>query len=69
MLVRRDSTIATPKDLAGNTIGVISLQDFTTLTIKAWLEQSGVESSAIKFLELPNSAAAAATQRFLNTDL
>ena len=63
MLVRRDSTIYAAKDLVGKTIGVISLQDFTTLTIKAWLEQNAIDSSTIKFLEIPNSASGAAMEQ------
>jgi NitT/TauT family transport system substrate-binding protein len=63
IIVRRDSAINSAKDLAGKTLGVIALADFTTLTIQAWLEQNGVDLSTIKYLEIPNSAAVTALEQ------
>jgi NitT/TauT family transport system substrate-binding protein len=60
MVVERDSSIKTPRDLPGKTIGVIGLQDFNTLVIQAWLTQNGVDPATVKFLEVPNAAATAA---------
>jgi NitT/TauT family transport system substrate-binding protein len=63
MIVRRDAKMKTPKDLIGKTIGVNGLQDFNTLTVYAWLDQNGIDSSKVRFLEIPYSAAIAAMEQ------
>jgi NitT/TauT family transport system substrate-binding protein len=62
LLVAANSPIAGPKDLVGKTIGLTSLQDQNALAIYSWLEQSGVDLSTIKFLEVGNSAGLAAIE-------
>jgi len=60
MIVAATSPIASVKDLAGKTIGVIGLEDFNTLSIQAWLHANGVDPATVKFVEIPNSASLAA---------
>jgi NitT/TauT family transport system substrate-binding protein len=62
MLVLKNSPLRGPKDLAGKTIGMVGLQDSITLGIYTWLEQNGVDIAAEKFVEIGNSAGAAALQ-------
>lgn len=52
ILVPAGSQIQGPRDLAGMTIAVNTLQNIGEVTIKAALEQSGVDVSGIKFIEL-----------------
>ena len=60
LIVKRDSPIVAPKDLAGTTIGLNGLQDQNALAMYSWLEQNGVDLSTIKFIEVPSSASLAA---------
>jgi NitT/TauT family transport system substrate-binding protein len=60
LIVKRDSPIATPKDLAGATIGLNGLQDQNALAMYSWLEQNGVDLATIKFVEVPSAASLAA---------
>jgi NitT/TauT family transport system substrate-binding protein len=62
MLVRRDSPLSGPKDLAGKTIGMIGLQDQNAIAIDTWLEQNGVDLSSVKFVEVGNAAGLGALQ-------
>jgi len=60
MIVANTSPIASVKDLAGKTVGVIGIQDFNTLSIDTWLHANGVDPATVKFIEIPNSASLAA---------
>lgn len=62
MLVLNNSPFHAAKDLAGARIGVVALNDTSVLGIYSWLEKSGLELGTMKFLELGNSAGAAALQ-------
>jgi NitT/TauT family transport system substrate-binding protein len=62
MLVQNNSPIRVPKDLIGKTIGMVGLNDSNTLGVYAWLEKSGVALDSVKFIELGNSAGAAALE-------
>ena len=53
LLVRRDGDIADAADLEGRTIGVNSLNNICEVTIKASLEQQGVDVSTLTFTEVP----------------
>jgi len=53
LVVRRDGDIAGPADLEGRTIGVNSLGNICEVTIKASLEQQGVDVSTLTFSEVP----------------
>jgi NitT/TauT family transport system substrate-binding protein len=52
MLVRRDSDIRSPKDLAGKTIAVNTLGDVLDVTDRAWLDKAGVDPSSVRFVEV-----------------
>ncbi len=62
MLVQNGSPIHAAKDLVGKTIGMVGLNDSNTLGVYAWLEKSGVALDSVKFIELGNSAGAAALE-------
>lgn len=57
LLVAAGSTIKTPEDLIGMTIGVASLNDLAVLAIKAWIERGNVDPSKVNFIELPPASA------------
>jgi NitT/TauT family transport system substrate-binding protein len=60
LVVGADSTIQAPKDFAGKTISAAALNDINVVATQAWLEQHGVDSTSVKFVELPESAVSAA---------
>lgn len=62
MVVQNNAPIHGPKDLVGKTIGMVGLNDSNTLGVYAWLEKAGVPLTSVKFLELGNSAGAAALE-------
>ena len=62
MLVQSTSPIHSAKDLVGKTIGMVGLNDSNTLAVYAWLEKSAVDLTSVKFIELGNSAGAAALE-------
>jgi NitT/TauT family transport system substrate-binding protein len=62
MLVQNSSPIRTAKDLAGKTVGMVGLNDSNTLGAYAWLEKNGVDLNSVKYIELGNSAGAAALE-------
>jgi NitT/TauT family transport system substrate-binding protein len=53
VMVTKDSSIREPADLAGKTIGVNTLQNIAGLTVEASLDKEGVDTSAIKLVEVP----------------
>jgi NitT/TauT family transport system substrate-binding protein len=62
MVVENSAPIRAPKDLVGKTIGMVGLNDSNTLGVYAWLEKAGVDLTSVKFIELGNSAGAAALE-------
>lgn len=56
LLARPDSTIKSPADLAGKTVGVGSLTDMFSLTMRAWMVKGGVDPASLKMIEIPISA-------------
>jgi len=62
MMVQSGASIHGPKDLAGKTIGMVGLNDSSTLGVYAWLEKAGVDLTSVKFIELGNSVGAAALE-------
>jgi len=63
LLVRKDASIKTGKDLEGTTLSVSSLASLTRIGIPAWVDQHGGDSATVKFVEIPQSAAAAAVEQ------
>ena len=57
------SSLRTPKDLVGKTVGVSSLRDIFTLALMAWLTQNGVDPESVHYVEMPPSAAPAALEQ------
>jgi NitT/TauT family transport system substrate-binding protein len=55
-----DSTVKSGADLNGKTVGVPSLGDVSTLSIRAWVDKTGGDWRSLKFVEIPNSALEAA---------
>jgi NitT/TauT family transport system substrate-binding protein len=53
IMVRKDSPIREPEDLADATIGVNTLNNISDVTTRGALEKHGVDSSKIKWLEVP----------------
>jgi NitT/TauT family transport system substrate-binding protein len=60
LLARPDSPIKTPADLNGKTVGVGSLTDMFSLTMRAWMDKHGADPSSLKMVEIPISALGAA---------
>ena len=53
LVVPKLSSLKTAKDLAGHVIAVDSLKTLATISISAWTDQNGGDSTALKFVELP----------------
>jgi NitT/TauT family transport system substrate-binding protein len=53
LLVLKDGPIKTTKDLEGKTLAVNNLKNICEVTLKASLEQDGVDIDSIKFAEVP----------------
>jgi NitT/TauT family transport system substrate-binding protein len=60
LMVRADSPIKTGADLNGKTVAVSAIGDLYTLTVKAWVDQHGGDSTTLKLVEIPLSAVPAA---------
>jgi NitT/TauT family transport system substrate-binding protein len=63
LLVSTNSPIKTPKDLEGKTLAAVSLQDMNSIATILWLQQRGVDTSTLKYLEIPASASLAAIEQ------
>ena len=60
IIVSADSPVRGARDLTGTTVAVAGLFDLSWLATNVWLDKSGGDSSAVKFVEIPNSAMLAA---------
>lgn len=56
IVVLKDSTIASGKDLNGATMPTPSLHDFDEMSTRAWIDATGGDSRTVKFIELPSPA-------------
>ena len=63
LIVLADSPVRSAKDLPGKTLAAVSLQDMSSIATFAWLEQQGIDSSSLKFVEMPASATLAAMEQ------
>jgi NitT/TauT family transport system substrate-binding protein len=63
ILVSKDSTVASGKDLNGKTVACASLKDITALGISSWVDQTGGDSKTLQFVEVPMATAAAALEQ------
>ena len=57
LMVNGNGPIKGPKDLAGKTIGVNAINNITMVPLEAWIDKSGGESKAVKWVEVPIPAA------------
>jgi NitT/TauT family transport system substrate-binding protein len=62
LMVAKDSPVRSARDLAGKTIAVDNLTSFSQVTALLWLKANGVDAAAVKFVEIPFSAMAAALE-------
>lgn len=65
MVVARDSSIQSAKDLVGKTIAVAAVGDMKTVATKAWLTDQGVNPQDVHFIEIPGPQTAAALQKHI----
>jgi NitT/TauT family transport system substrate-binding protein len=63
LMVKGDSPIRSPEDLAGKTVAVNQVKGMNELCIRAVLERKGVDASKIKFLEVPFPEMGSALQK------
>jgi NitT/TauT family transport system substrate-binding protein len=59
-LVASDSTIRAAADVAGKLFATAGLNDLATLGVYAWVDKNGGDIKSMKWIEMPNSAQAAA---------
>ncbi len=52
LIVAKNSTVKTAKDLNGKTLGITGVKNITQIALMAWLDKNGGDSSTVKFLEL-----------------
>jgi NitT/TauT family transport system substrate-binding protein len=60
LCIANDSPITSGKDFEGKIVGSPALNDLNQLVISAWVDAHGGDPKTLKFVELPNSTAAAA---------
>jgi NitT/TauT family transport system substrate-binding protein len=53
MIVEGNSPLKTAKDLDGKTVAVNGLKSITQISVQAWADANGGDSSQIKFVEIP----------------
>jgi NitT/TauT family transport system substrate-binding protein len=51
-----DSTVRTGADLNGKTVATAAHNDLSQLSISAWVDKHGGDSTTLKWVEIPNSA-------------
>ncbi len=59
-LVAADSPLRTAADLNGKLCSSAALNDLSYLAVEAWVDKNGGDSKTLKWVEIPNSAEAAA---------
>ena len=62
LVVLNDSPFRSPRDLAGKTIAVSAIKDINWVGTRAYLDQNGVDSDSVKFVEVPQPAIPAALE-------
>jgi len=63
LCVAQDSAFRSARDLAGQTIAVVSLAAFGAISIQEWLKGNGTDPKSVKLLEMPFAPMAAALGR------
>jgi NitT/TauT family transport system substrate-binding protein len=62
LIVKADGPIKSGADLNGKTVGVSALNDFFSLSARAWSDAHGGDSSTLKLTEIPMSQTSAAVE-------
>lgn len=57
LMVNGNGPIKDAQDLAGKTIGVNGINNITMVPVEAWIDKSGGDSKAVKWVEVPIPAA------------
>ncbi len=60
IIVAKDAPYHTGKDLNGKTLGVDGLKGLTDISMEAWIDKNGGDSSTVKVVEVPEPAMGAA---------
>ena len=60
LVVRKDSPIRSAADLNGKVVAAPALGDFFSITMRAWVDQNGGDSSTLREIELPTAGTPAA---------
>lgn len=60
LVVRKDSPIRNAADLKGKIVAAPALGDFFSITMRAWVDQNGGDSSSLREVELPTAGTPAA---------
>lgn len=63
LVVSAKSTINSPKELVGHTLAAVTLADMNSVATLAWLDQHGIDSQSLKYVEVPASAAVVAMEQ------
>ena len=53
MIVRKDATLTGPASLVGKVVAINALRTVTEVAVRAWLDEGGVDSARVQFLEIP----------------
>ncbi len=56
LLVARDSSVRTARDLEGKVVSVPALNDLQWLSMQAWIDANGGNSKRVSFVEAPGTA-------------
>jgi NitT/TauT family transport system substrate-binding protein len=57
LVVRKESAIQSGRDLNGKIVAVPSIGDLNTIGIRAWADKTGGDSTTLRFIEMPPTAA------------
>lgn len=60
LIVAKDSPIRSGRNMNGKIMAVAALGDTFTIAASTWIDKTGGDSSTVKFIEIPNAAAAEA---------
>lgn len=60
LMVPKNSTVATAKDLNGKTVGTQALQTISQLAPEDWIDAHGGDSKSVRFIEMPSAQLAGA---------
>jgi ABC-type nitrate/sulfonate/bicarbonate transport system substrate-binding protein len=62
IITLKDSPVHTGRDLNGQTLPSPALKDYFEISLRAWIDHTGGDSSTVKFIELPVASDLAALE-------